>query len=190
MKLGTTLEISSRKAWRTWLAKNHKKETEIWLVYNRKSSGKDRISYNDAVEEALCYGWIDSTVKSLDDMRFVQRFSPRKPTSKLSEMNKQRVRKLIAAKKMTTAGLKAIAKVYDSAAESKFSIPKDIENALKKNEAAWKNFTKFPESYKRIRVAYIESRKRHGDEFYKKALKHFIEMTAKNKRFGFVKEMR
>lgn len=191
MNLGNTLHITNRKSWRTWLAKNYKTEKEIWLVYFRKETGKPRISYNDAVEEALCYGWIDSTIKRIDDESFAQRFSVRKRTSKLSQMNKERMYALIAQKKMTKAGLDAVKHVFDSKEEKPgyFVISSDILKSLKANKQAWVNFQKFPEGYKRIRIAYIESRKRHGEEFYQKALTHFIDMTAKNKRFGFVKEM-
>ena len=115
MNIGKTLYVSERKAWRAWLAAHHKAEKEIWLIYYRKGTGKARISYDDAVEEALCYGWIDSTLKSLDEERFAQRFSVRKNTSVLSQPNRERVYRLIAAKKMTKAGLAAIAHVFDPA---------------------------------------------------------------------------
>src|SRR5512135_236356 len=100
MNLGKTLYVTTRNKWRRWLAKNHDKELEIWLVYYRKDTGKPRISYDDAVLEALAYGWIDSTIKKLDDERFAQRFSPRRSTSVLSQMNKERVRELIKNGKM------------------------------------------------------------------------------------------
>jgi len=189
MKLGKTIYLTSRKTWRTWLAKHHRTEAEIWLVYYRKETGKPRISYNDAVEEALCYGWVDSIIKNLDKDRFAQRFSVRKSTSSLSQMNKERIRELIAKKKMTKAGLAAIAHVYNIQKEQPFVIPSEILNELKANKQAWNNFQKLPGYYTRIRVAYIESRKRHSKELYQKALRHFVEMTAKGKRFGFVKEM-
>jgi uncharacterized protein YdeI (YjbR/CyaY-like superfamily) len=191
MKLGNLYEPPNRKAWRSWLAKHRKTEREIWLVYNKKSTGRYRISYNDAVEEALCYGWIDSITKRIDDKRYAQRFSPRRPTSGLSEMNLQRVRKLIKQKKMTKAGINAIAHVFDPSdtKKTKVTIAPDIIKALKANEGAWKNFQKFPQSYKRIRLAYLESQRKHGKEQYGRALKHFVKMTATNKRFGFVKEM-
>ncbi|HTA75636.1 MAG TPA: YdeI/OmpD-associated family protein [bacterium] len=192
MEIGKTLLVANRKAWRAWLAKNHKRETEIWLIYHKKNTGKERISYNDAVEEALCYGWIDSTVKSIDEKRYTQRFSVRNKTSELSQMNKERIYRLIVEKKMTKVGLAAIAHVFNpkTAKENDFKMPVEIIAALKANPQAWKCFKSFPNSYKRIRLAFIESRKRHGKEFYQKALKHFVEMTAKNKRFGFVKEMK
>ena len=105
-------------------------------------------------------------------------------------MNKERVRKLIAKKMMTQAGLKAIAHVFDPENDeaADFSINPDVLQQLKADKDAWKNFKMFPESYKRIRIAFIESRRRHGQEMFEKSLAHFIKMTAKNKRFGFVKE--
>lgn len=190
MKLGELFESSSRKTWRAWLAKNHKKKSEIWLVYPRTHTGKKRVSYNDAVEEALCYGWIDSTAKGVDKDRYAQRFSPRRPTSSLSEMNRQRVEKLIKNKKMTKAGLDAISHVYPGKKSRKLVVPNYIENALKAEEHAWTNFQKFPLGYKQIRVAYIEGQKRHGAAQHKRALNNFVKNTAKNKRIGFVKEMR
>lgn len=192
MKLGKLYEASNRKAWRSWLIKHHKTEPEIWLVYQKKSTGKYRISYNDAVEEALCYGWIDSTAKKVDEKRYAQRFSPRRQSSQLSEMNLQRVRKLVKQKKMTKAGLDAIAHVFDPAKTRKttLTIAPDIVRALKTEKGAWTNFQKFPQSYNRIRIAYLEGQRKHSKEKYSRALKHFVKMAAKNKRFGFVKEMR
>jgi uncharacterized protein YdeI (YjbR/CyaY-like superfamily) len=142
MKLGKTLHVTTRKDWRSWLARHHNTESEIWLVYYRKETGKPRISYNDAVEEALRYGWIDSTVRSLDRERFAQRFSMRRSASSLSQMNRERVRVLVAKKKMTKAGLAAIAHVLDPAKDeaAEFAIPPDILKPLKENEQAWENF--------------------------------------------------
>jgi uncharacterized protein YdeI (YjbR/CyaY-like superfamily) len=190
MEIGKTLYLTSRAKWRAWLARNHKTENEIWLIYFRKETGKPRISYDDAVLEALCFGWIDSIEKRIDDERFAQRFSPRRKTSGLSEMNKDRVRELIRERKMTKAGLDAIAHVYDpeNDKEDDFKIPEGVLKAIKSNNDAWRYLQKFPESYKRIRIAYIESRKRHSTGMYKKALSNFVKMTAQNKRIGFVKE--
>ena len=192
MKIGNVLEAADSKEWRAWLAKHYKTENEIWLVFYKKASGKPRISYNDAVMEALSYGWIDSTVKSLDHERFVQRFTARRKTSGLSQMNKERIRILIRQKRMTKAGLKAVAHIFDPEKDKaeEFIIPADILESLKENKQAWENFQKFPESYKRVRIAYIEARKRHGIQQFQTSLKYFVTMTAKNKRIGFVKEMK
>ena len=108
MKVGKTLYVTNRNQWRSWLSKHHRTANDIWLIYYNKRSGKDRIPYNDAVEEALCYGWIDSLTKPRNDESWVQRFSPRKNKSALSEMNKERVRRLIKAGTMTQFGLASI----------------------------------------------------------------------------------
>lgn len=186
MKLGKTLYVTDRKQWRKWLSKNHNKEKQIWIIYYKKSSGKPRIPYNDAVEEALCYGWIDSIVKSVDKESFAQRFTPRRPKSKLSIINEERVRKLIKEKKMTREGLKAISHTFNKNNKGKLKIAYDILKKLKENKEAWKNFQKFSESYKKIRIGYIESQRRHNNMMFKKALNNFIKMTAKNKKFGMI----
>jgi uncharacterized protein YdeI (YjbR/CyaY-like superfamily) len=187
MEIGETFYVTNRKQWRKWLAKNHAKANEIWLIYYNKASGKLRIPYNDAVEEALCYGWIDSIIKKMDDERFVQRFSPRRPTSVLSEMNRERIYRMIKENKMTPFGLKAISHVFNENEKHEFKIPSDILKELKKNKQAWKNFKKFSEHYKNIRIAYIERLRERDPEMFKKTLQHFIKKTEKNKKFGFVR---
>jgi len=189
MKLGKTLYVINRNKWRDWLSKNYNKQKEIWLIYYTKASGKPRIPYNDAVEEALCYGWIDSTTKNINKQKFAQRFSPRRSTSILSEMNKERIRRLIKSKRMTNIGLKAVSHVFDKNKDkqTKFIISKQIINALKKNKKAWNNFQKLPEGYKRVRIGYIESQGRHGSLSFKKSLNNFIKKTEKNIKFGMLK---
>jgi len=188
MKIGKTLYVVARKDWRSWLAKNHNKEKEIWLVYYRKSSGKKRIPYNDAVEEALCYGWIDSTVKKIDEERFAQRFTPRRPNSPLSVMNKERIIRLIKSKRMTKAGLDSVKHAFDpKIINEKIKIPTDVLVTLRKNKKAWENFQNYPNSYKRIRLGYLEMQRKHSKDMFEKALNYFIKMTEKNKKFGMVK---
>ncbi|MGH2574884.1 MAG: YdeI/OmpD-associated family protein, partial [Ignavibacteria bacterium] len=158
MKIGKTLYISDRKKWRSWLAKHHDTANEIWLVYYKLHTGKPRIPYNDAVEEALCYGWIDSTVKKIDENKFVQRFTPRRSLSKWSESNLERIRRLIKQGKMTPVGLakvknlSGLVKSKDNPLETKrLVVPSDILKILKKDLKTWEYFQKFPETYKRIR---------------------------------------
>ena len=127
MEVGKTLRVRTRKAWRTWLAKNHSRKEKIWLVYPLKLTGKRRIPYNDAVEEALCFGWIDSIIKKVNAGHIAQRFTPRRSAkSGLSETNKERVRRLIAKGMMTSAGLVKIQTRMDEP----FVIPADILRAL------------------------------------------------------------
>jgi len=186
MDIGNILDVKDSRDWRSWLAKHYQTYAEIWLVFYKKASGKTGITYNDAVMEALSYGWIDSTVKTLDAEHYVQRFSKRNKSSGLSQMNLERVRTLIREKRMTKSGLEAIARVFDPATDKveQFVIPTDILKRLKENQQAWKNFQQFPDDYKRVRIAYIESRKRHGEEQFQKSLEHFIKMTARNKHIG------
>jgi uncharacterized protein YdeI (YjbR/CyaY-like superfamily) len=108
MEITEILYVTDRNDWRAWLEKNYASAKEIWLIYYNKKSGKPRIPYNDAVEEALCFGWIDSIVKKYDEERAAQRFSPRRKNSQLSQLNKERIRRLVEAGKMTPIGLESI----------------------------------------------------------------------------------
>lgn len=182
-----TLHVTTRKAWRSWLARNHGTQREIWLVYARKHTGKPRISYNDAVEEALCYGWIDSTQKRLDDDRTAQRFSPRRKVSGWSELNKQRARKLIEAGRMTKAGLDALG---DAAKPKRLTVAPDIRKAIDADADAKREFRKLPADYKAARIAYIEAGRRHGAEQFRKRLDNFVRKTAAGKRIGMSPEYR
>lgn len=180
MEVTKTLHVTDRKDWRKWLRGHYKTEKDIWLVYYKKETGKPRISYNDAVEEALCFGWIDSTLKSLDEKRSAQRFSPRKPKSPYSPANKERLRKLIKQRKV----IKEVRKTLGNILEEKFEIPNDILNEIKANKESWKHFQTFSDAYKRIRIGFIEGARQRPEEF-KKRLRYFIKMTEKNKQFGF-----
>jgi len=188
MNITETLYVKSGVEWRQWLEKNHKNKKEIWLVFYKKHTGKPRISDEDALEEALCYGWIDGIQKRIDDEKYARRFTPRKPASKLSEMNKEYIRKLVKEGKMTAFGFNAVSKFFDKSKDQddKLTIAPDILKLLKADEHAWENFQNFSESYKRVRIGYIENR-RGRDEMFQKSLLHFIKMTAKNKKFGRIK---
>ncbi len=180
MNITGTLYVTNRADWRAWLEAHYRTEKEIWLVYYKKQSGKPRIPYSDAVEEALSFGWIDSTVKTLDEERFAQRFTPRNPKSGYSTANRERLRKLIAQGKVKEEVLATLGDLSDDTLE----IPPDIMRALRENEPAWENFRKFPEAYRRIRIGYIEHARNRPEEF-RKRLKYFLRMTAENKQFGF-----
>ena len=188
MDIGETLYVTSRDAWRSWLKKNHNKAKEIWLVYHNKSSGKPRIPYGDAVEEALCFGWIDSIIKKVDVDTTAQRFSPRRKKSQLSELNKVRIKAMIEQGKMTEAGLLSInhhLQLNEGVVteHNPFTLPEDILEILKQDAVVWKNFIAFPEQYKQIRIAYIDHARVRPEEYIKR-LNYFIKMTKLNKRFG------
>ncbi len=175
-----TFHTADRAAWRRWLRSNYKKKPEIWLVYYRKGSGKPRIEYNDAVEEALCFGWIDSNVRKLDEQRFAQRFSPRNPKSPYSQANKERVRRLVALGRVARDVLPGLAPALEEAN----TLPRDILDAIRAHKRAWANFQRFSDAYKRIRIAFIDGARGRPREF-RKRLAYFIRMTEQDRQFGF-----
>lgn len=162
------------------MKKNYKKEKGIWLIYYKKDSGKPRIPYNDAVEEALCFGWIDSTVKKVDEERFAQRFSRRNPKSPYSQANMERLREMIKKGKVA----KDVLATLGNLADEKFKVPPDILKAIKADKDAWKHFRTFSPGYIRIRVGFID-RSRNRPDAFQTRLNYFIRMTAKGKQFGF-----
>lgn len=180
----------NRKAWRKWLEKNHAESPGIWLIYYKKSSGKPRVSYEDAVEEALCFGWIDSTVKSLDEEKFMQRFTPRKTRSGWSGINKNRVEKLLNDGLMTQAGLSKIEtakkdgswnkldKIY--APPDQLEIPPELQKAFSKNKKAEKNFAGFPVFIRRQFLSWIDDAKR--PETRKMRIRQTLLMASANKK--------
>ncbi len=182
MEIGKTLYVTQRAEWRAWLEASHRTEKEIWLVRYLKKSGKPSLPYNDAVEEALCFGWIDSTGKKINVESYAHRFTPRRKNSPMSEMNKERMRRLIEAGLMTPAGLATVGDLSTGT----FTIAADILEALKADGQTWQNFNAFPESYRRIRVGWIEGARKRPEEFEKR-LKYFIKMTAADKQFGMLR---
>jgi uncharacterized protein YdeI (YjbR/CyaY-like superfamily) len=174
--------VSHRHEWRQWLTENHTQATEIWLVYPRKSPDKSQLSYSDAVEEALCFGWIDGIAKKFDTESTAQRFTPRKSNSNWSSLNKERARRMIESGQMTEAGRDKLCDLSTDA----FSVPDDVRDALKSEEGTWENFEQFPDYYQRIRVGYIEEVRNSPQEFSKR-LAHLVKMTRKNKRFGTIR---
>ena len=175
-----TLYVTDRKTWRQWLHGNYKTAVEIWLIYPRKHTGLPRIPYKDAVEEALCFGWIDSITRTIDEERYSQRFTPRKRRSSYSQTNKERLRRLIAQEKVLP---EVVAALGDRLAEE-FEFPSDIEAALQANPQVWTNFQKYSPAYQRIRVAYVEARRLRPEEFEKR-LNHLLKKTEQDKQFGF-----
>ena len=170
----------TRSDWRKWLEDNFDKEKEIWLIFPHKSTGKRRIIYNDAVEEALCFGWIDSTVKKYDGESSMQRFSPRRPGSSYSQPNKERLRWLLERDLIHPSLMETVEEVL----REEFEFPRDIMDALREDETVWKNFRSFSESYRRLRVKYVDDARKRPEEFEKR-LRNLIEKTKENKQFGY-----
>lgn len=180
LPIGNTLHVQDRHQWREWLMENHDKATEIWLVLPKKSSGKQRIPYAETVEEALCFGWIDSIVKKLDEHHTVQRFTPRREGSGYSQPNKERLRVMAQQGKIIEPVLEKVQTVLDE----EYHYPSDIINVLQQDPETWSNFNNFTEPYKRIRVAYVDNARKRPEDFQKR-LENLVNKTKNNKKFGY-----
>ena len=176
MKEIITKYFIDRKEWRKWLEKNFETKDDIWLEYPLKKTGKKRIVYNDAVEEALCFGWIDSTVKSLNEETSIQRFCKRKKSSTFSQPNIERLKWLFENNLIHDSIKNEVLIII----QQEFVFPKDIIKHLISEKAVWENYQNFSERYKRIRIAYIDSARKRPEEF-KKRLNNFIAKTKENK---------
>ena len=161
-----TLYVTTRQQWRDWLAKHGQSETEVWLIYYKKESGHPRIPYDDAVEEAICFGWIDSIVKRMDDEKFAQKFTPRRDGSRWSPLNERRVRKLIKEGRMTEAGMAKVDPAIlgnrsrGKSGESDGNLPAFVKAALMTSAMAWKNFRSLSPSRQRAYVRLIMDAKK------------------------------
>ena len=180
MEIGETLYVVEREDWRRWLEVNFESAREIWLVYPNKASGERRIVYNDAVEEALCFGWIDSIIKKLDPLRAVQRFSPRKPRSGYSQQNKERLRWLSEEGLLHPSVRESVEDVLNEV----YVFPPDILEAIRANEEAWKHFQGCSPAYRRIRVAYVDVG-RARPEVFASRLENLIRASEKGRQIGY-----
>ena len=189
MKITEKLHVTNRDDWRAWLSQNYDTEKEVWLIHYKRHTGKPRIPYDDAVEEALCFGWIDSLVKKLDDEKFAQKFTPRKRKSKWSEANKKRARKMIKEGKMKKVGLAKIREAKNNGewfktapVEKELEIPAYIRKAFATNEKAQDNFNNLANGYKRQLVGWITSAKK--EETRKRRLTEAVQLLEQNKKLG------
>ncbi len=181
--------FKSSRDWREWLAENHERETGIWLTFHKKAASKPSIDYKSAVEEALCFGWIDSIIKKIDDSKYVRKFTPRRDNSRWSEVNKKRVENLISSNRMTDIGLAKIkmAKkngLWDEPDISDIStmLPEDFKQELIKNKSAKDNFEQLAPSYKRQFIGWINAAKR--PETREKRIKESIILLARGQKLG------
>jgi len=183
------LSVTDRDRWRAWLEKNHDAEKEVWLIFYKRHTGRLSIPYDDAVEEALCFGWIDSIIKKVDDEKYERKFTPRKAKSKWSELNKKRAEKMMREGKMTEAGLAKIRIAKNDGEWFKTTPPRRdlepsqfIKEALAANKKALNNFNNLAPSYKRQFIGWITSAKK--EETRKKRLIEAVELLEKNEKLG------
>jgi uncharacterized protein YdeI (YjbR/CyaY-like superfamily) len=185
------LSFTNRADWRGWLKENYDKESYVWLLLHKKKFRKKGMTLEDAVEEAMCFGWIDGRLRRVDAERFILRFSPRKAKSVWSRINKERAEKLIRSGRMTNAGLAKIQEakkngLWDDAYTNKIKddIPLDLKEALMKEKEAWDNFQRFANSYRNMYIGWVNSAK--TDETRMKRIKKIVERSLLNKKLIFL----
>jgi uncharacterized protein YdeI (YjbR/CyaY-like superfamily) len=183
------LYFTHRDSWRAWLEENHATAKEAWLVHYKKHTGQPGLALEEAVEEALCFGWIDGVLKPIDEEKYALRYSPRKKDSVWSETNKRRVRKLIKQGRMTEVGL---AKIREAKANGEWraatlredttNVPDDLRQALKANSPARRNFDRLAPSHKRQYIYWITSAK--TDKTRQRRIQETVRLVMESKKLG------
>jgi uncharacterized protein YdeI (YjbR/CyaY-like superfamily) len=180
------LYVTTRDKWRVWLKRNHAEKQGVWLVFYKKHTGKPSLPYDAAVEEALCFGWIDSQVNRLDDERYIQKFTPRKKNSTWSALNKKRVQMMVRLGRMAEAGLRAIEEAKKNGSWTRLDVverldrvPPDLAKATAGNAQARKHFSKLPDSAKKQFLWWIESAKRAATR--EKRIKETVRLLSQGK---------
>jgi len=179
-----TLDIRTRQEWRKWLGEHHDSDSEIWLIFHKRHTGVRPLTYDHAVEEALCYGWIDSIVRRLDDARYARKFTPRKADSKWSTANRRRYTDLELSGLLTAPGLNRAptSRSGDAHRPSDSEIPSYIEQALRTNPRASKCFEQLAPSYRRAYIGWIDSAKR--EQTKERRLREALSLLAAGKKLG------
>jgi uncharacterized protein YdeI (YjbR/CyaY-like superfamily) len=186
MEITLVFYPETRVQWRAWLETNHNKELEVWLQTFKKATGKPSIAYDDLVEECLCFGWIDGVVKKYDEDSTVQRITPRRKKTFLSELNRQRIWKLQSLGLMTPMGLAPIADQLGHPDEA-LVIPDWALTQLQADPLVWENFQAFPHLYQRLKIGWIaeiKSLSRRAEA--QKRLDYLIKMTRQGKKYGTI----
>jgi uncharacterized protein YdeI (YjbR/CyaY-like superfamily) len=184
------LEVASRDEWRAWLAANYTDKKEIWLVFNKKGTGVPSISYDAAVEEALCFGWIDSIIKRLDDAQFVRKFTPRTEKSNWSALNIKRAEKMIQSGLMTAHGLRLIEAAKANGKWEKpvqkptltYHLHPEFEEALRRNKTAKGTFDNLSPTYQQQYIGWIQIAKR--EKTRRKRIEESIRLLEQGKKLG------
>jgi uncharacterized protein YdeI (YjbR/CyaY-like superfamily) len=179
-----TLAMHTRVQWREWLARNHDSSREIWLVFQKRHTGKPCIDYEAAVEEALCFGWIDSLVRRLDDARYARKFTPRKPGSAWSAVNRRRYASLEKRGLLRAPGRANApgARVARAPPRRAWPLPGYIERALKASGRAWTHFEQLAPSYRRSYIGWIDSAKRV--ETQQRRLREAVRLLERGEKLG------
>jgi uncharacterized protein YdeI (YjbR/CyaY-like superfamily) len=186
------LHFLNRTFWRQWLQKNHSTSKGIWMVYYKKGTSVKSISYDDSVEEALCFGWIDSIIKKIDEEKYVRKFTPRTNTTKWSDLNIKRIQKLIKEGRMNEAGLKKVDYRIIENIENRnkenpenkkpFVLPRFITDFFKDHPPALENFKQLAPTYQKHYVLWITNAKQ--DATIHKRLLESVSLLKENKKLG------
>jgi len=182
-----TVRVQSVGQWREWLDKNHTSESEVWLIFYKRHTGVASVEYKDALDEALCFGWVDSLVKRLDDRRYARKFTPRRADSRWSEVNRKRYAELKAGGRLRPAGMQRAPtdRGYDPRPPRlplPAKLPPYIQAALKEHPTARRHFEVLAPSHRRRYVAWIESAKR--EETKLRRLQEAIRLLTSGKILG------
>ena len=181
-----TFHARNTNEWRQWLAAHHDSESEVWLIFHKQHTGMASIAYQDALDEALCFGWVDSLVKRLDDRRFARKFTPRRADSRWSAINRKRYAALQASGRLQPAGILRAPTDRSSTSPPRFKMPAKlppyIQTALRKRPAALRHFETLAPSHRRRFVGWIESAKRA--ETKARRLQEAIRLLAGGKELG------
>ena len=179
--------FESRNEFRTWLEEHHETADELWVGYYKVDAEQSGIGYDESVEEALCFGWIDGLTRGIDDETYTRRFTPRRPDSKWSKANKERVGAMIEAGKMTPAGMELVEAAKESGewdaayrVADDHEIPAELETALRENETAWENFQNFSNTDQHAFISLVEEAK--TDETKRKRIERTVELAAQDLR--------
>lgn len=183
------LTVKTRDQWRQWLRQNHDKSDGVWLVFYKKHIGKPTLDYNAAVGEALCFGWIDSLIKKIDDERYARKMTPRNSNSRWSELNKRRVKKLMKQGLMAEPGLAKVSEAKRSGVWDKpdrpvvsQQVPAELKTALAKNKKAQAFFNQLAPTYKKHFILWISMAKRQDTK--DRRVKEAIALLEKGKKLG------
>ena len=183
------LYVTNRNKWRQWLSKNHATETGIWLVFYKKETSKPTIAYEAAVEEALCFGWIDSIIKKIDAEKYARKFTQRSDKSRWSQLNKKRADKMIKQGRMTKVGLAKIKAAKKTGLWNKngrpqmsLDIPPEFAKALARNKKAKECFEKLAPSYRKFYIGWVSVAKR--PETKKRRIEESIALLEKGRKLG------
>ncbi len=184
-----SLYFKTPQEWRTWLQFNHDKEAQVWLIFFKKETGKPSLDYESAVEEALCFGWIDSIIKKIDKSRFARKFTPRKESSKWSATNKKRRKLLMKSGRMTPIGLVKIEAAQQNGRWDQpdrpnisFELPQDFKEALDQNKKAKEFFENLPPSYRKQFIGWIKIAQRQ--ETREKRISESVQLLQKGEKLG------